>query len=1269
MLKNGSKVKYLYHASLMKRLLICYLLLLSLGSQKVLADVFIVTTTLPTGDGSLRDALQKAAANRDLVTDTIRFNITRARDLIIRIPVNDLLPALSNNLVIDGTTQPGPFLGVSEAKVCVSIEALYNGTSLLYLFDGRGARNVKIYGLFLKGNVISATGGRPDALNAIMLQGSSNIVIGEPGKGNVISGWTRGVYEEYDARFSKSRNIRVQSNIFGLDTDGRSITFGDRTGLSAANNYSVWFKGSSNDFLVGGSSSAEGNIFYSSITDVTVSGEQVNDGITTISNNKFGIDYNGNNIQASSLTAIAVSNIDAMPNGVSILATPVITKNYIGGQSRGIGIHCSGLKTHFLVEENILGYEDATGNPDRNNSLGRGMVISACYQATIRKNIIRYWQTGALLLDASFSIRITDNSTYCNRKRAIEMRSFGPATTPPVRKQPFAYINRIDPFRGRVSGTSLPDNTIELFYNENCPTCEGKTLFATVTADANGDWSYNGAVSGDNVTATATDIFFATAEYSMPKLDTSALSISAVTCTGGLGSICGLRIVSGTKWRWEDAGGNIVGYDTCLRQVPAGRYFLKLSIGNSCEESFAFTIRDVTPVINSAGVTVRSARCGGSNGSICGISVLNGVRYTWEDDLGNAVASTLCFNAAAPGRYRLKVEGQQSCAVYSSYFTVPNLRPRINASNAVIIQPSCGKDNGSITGLQLADTDFATIAWYNDLGVLITAGKDLANAAPGRYKLVVRDNTANCGDSTLYFTLSRVPAPTMNAAGVRVTDATCGNSNGAITGITLNNITGIASYRWVDQAGNIIGTAADLLNTAPGTYRLKVKDGSNCDTLFSATYTIADRGSVSLDSSTLTIVPAGCARNTGGITGMKISGATALEWRNTATGAVVSTTGDLGNVPPGAYQLIATNSTHGCTARSSVYNITTAPPLPLEVVADSVAQATCGLDNGSIRLTRFNGNTLLFSFRWLKDSATAIGTGLSLSGLAPATYHFIATDTNGCERAIYKTTITALALPTLDERNALLYADTCRLSTGGIAGISASSDAGALQYNWYTAGGQPAGQYPRLSGVQAGDYYLVATDARGCAVQSRVYSIPAVTVQLPAPRYNQLINIARNADARITPLDSRSGTYELFDRLTGTLLERNTTGAFTVARVGADRELYVRFTAGPCSSGQTFISIKVFDETRLTIPNVFSPNNDGINDVFRIQVTGYFKLNYLKIFNRYGQVVHEVRDLNLPWDGTRNGAPLPVATYYWVLEGIDMNNKLLRKSGSITIIR
>ncbi|HEY0677300.1 MAG TPA: gliding motility-associated C-terminal domain-containing protein, partial [Chitinophagaceae bacterium] len=483
------------------------------------------------------------------------------------------------------------------------------------------------------------------------------------------------------------------------------------------------------------------------------------------------------------------------------------------------------------------------------------------------------------------------------------------------------------------------------------------------------------------------------------------------------------------------------------------------------------------------------------------------------------------------------------------------------------------------------------------------------------------------------------------------------------------NVTGNVNYWWVNQSGSIVAVTPDLLNMAPGSYRLKVKDGSNCDTLFSPLYSIADKGSIVLDSSVVTITPTGCTRITGSISGLKVLGATQLEWRNTNSGILVATTQELNSIPAGNYQLTAVNAIYGCTVRSSVYTVQVAQPIVIEVLADSVKDATCGNNNGSIRLIQLSNNTSVFGFRWLMDSTTIVGNGLSITGLAPATYYCIAADSNGCERSIYKKVISAKQLPVLDENNAFVSADTCGFGTGRISGITASSDIQGIQYVWRTDAGQEAGRSLQLVNIAAGDYYLTVTDARGCTIRSKKYTVPSINVALPAPRYNAVINIARFSDARFEPLDFRSGMYELYDKATGQLIVRNSSGSFVLQNVPVDRELSVQFTAGPCNSARAEILIRVFDETKLTIPNAFSPNNDGINDVFRIQAAGYFKINYLKIFNRWGQMIHESRDLNTGWDGRRNGSPLPVGTYYWILQGIDMNNKLLSRSGSLTLIR
>jgi len=1252
----------------MKRLLfICHILMV-LGGQSAFAEIFIVTTTSPSGPGSLRDAIEKAAANGDRETDYIQFNITRARDNFIRIALNDPLPALTSNLIIDGTTQPGAAFGVTQAKVGIALEGFSSGTNMLYGLDARQAKDIKIYGLFIKANVVDrATLQPPDQLYGIVLGGSTNIDIGQPGKGNLISGWTNGIYDISNNRWGTSASIIIRSNIFGLDIDGVSTQYQDRTGGTATNKNSIVFEKSSRNNQVGGASANEGNVFNSSVIDVVLQGMLANDGLVTISNNSFGLDVNGDNLSSTSGIGVRVFDINTFPGNPFLPATPVINYNYFGGKIRASAIVATNVKTNFLIHDNTLGYEDRSGQPPRDANYGIGILIRNSEQAAIRNNVIRYWKSGAILMDTTYSVTISGNSTYCNKKRAIVLNHWS-VMNPAQRPFPFAYINTIAGIRSNITGTAVPRSKVELFYNQDCPNCEGKTWFATVQADLNGNWQYSGPLTGDNIVATATDVGGATSEYSRPAIDTSTLAITPASCVGSLGSICGLKILSGTDWHWEDVNGNNLGSDTCLRNVPAGYYFLKISIGSSCQESFVFLILDVTPTIDITNVVVRDARCNGPYGYICGVDIRNAVSWSWEDEFGNVVNTNLCFNTAYPGKYRLRVKGQGNCDALSPFFEIKNITPRIDATNVQLIQPSCEKSNGSITGVQVFDDLFSRMGWYNENGILVSTNKDLMNAAPGKYKFVLKDVSGVCGDSTIFYVLAKVPAMQVNTINVQLVHATCGNSNGSISGITIVDAVGNPNYQWVDAQKNVVATTLDLLNAAPGTYQLKTKDGSNCDTVFSPLYTIINQGNILIDASSVRISPAGCTKNNGAITGLKINGATNYEWIALPGNNVVGNLIDLINVPAGKYQLRALNNSFACSLLSAVFEVNTASPLKVDLLSDAVQDARCGQNNGSIQLTV--GNSSAFTFIWLKDSTSNISNALSIAGLSPATYYCVATDTNGCTQNFYKKKIIAAPLPTLDETRASIKEDTCSMNTGAITGLIAASDQPGLRFEWKNDNGDVVGNQLQLSRVVAGGYQLNLVDARGCVLNSQHYDINSINVSLPAPIYSfTKLEIARNTDANLKIKQARPGLYELSDVATGTIIQQNNSGDFVLKNVASDRLVQVKYSSGPCSSTVTQISIKVFDDTRLTIPNAFSPNNDGINDLFKIKVEGYFLMKYLKIFNRYGQLVFEGRDINLSWDGRKNGSELPLGTYYWVLEGTDVKNKPVNRSGSVTLLR
>ncbi len=1244
------------------------------------ADTFVVNSALPTGAGSLREAIEKANANGTAVTDYITFDLpTRRGPATILLAPNNPLPALTSNIVIDGSTQPGNALGITDAKVAVAIQGFFSDdTRYYYIFQATNATNIQIYGLFLWAQVGDRTTGQPPRhLYGINLRQCSEVIIGAPGKGNLISGWGRGVYAEY-FRGAPCHHITVQSNFMGVKEDGISTVLiaGTRPGdpgVPATNDYCLSFD-KATDLFIGGEAPELGNNLNGT-NDIHCYGHPdptLNDSILII-NNKMGIDANGDMIASTSGVGIIIESYNKLNSSTRADAGIIIRKNYIAGKSRAFGIILNKIQSYFAIEQNLIGGEKRNA-PIRNTFLGIGISVGNSTAGIIggpapgNENYIRYCSQMALNLSGTSDITFRYNSTYCNAKRAVAIDNW--ATVNGARPQPFITVNGINQATGTIRGTALPNSAIDLYADDDCPNCEGKTHLGIVAiADATGQWTYtNASLTGKSIVATATDPQGATSEYSAPLVDDDDLLITPVSCSA-LGSICGLKIISGSDWEWRDLTGTVVGRDTCLTNVPAGTYTLWLPVGTgSCQEEFTFIVpANTLNIDSSAGILFTQARCGKNNASICGLKAVGAVSWSWEDVLGNTISTDMCLTNVPAGTYRFKVS-DGSCDKFTNFYTITNVSPDIEVTNLQTNLTTCNKANGSIRGIILSGMNFSTTQWIDENRNAIATTTDLLNVPAGRYKLIALDNTAGCGDSTAWITVAATPAPALVITAAQVTHATCGQANGSILNITTINTTGLVEARWVDETGAIVGNDLVLLSIKAGKYRLKIKDRSNCDTVVSAPFEILDNGAVTLDSSALSVNPAGCTKNNGSIIGMKISGATFWQWHNLTTNQVVGNNPEINQLPAGSYQLWATNSTFNCQAKSHIYNIGIAPPLSVAVTRITTKDAACNNPDGSITVNELSNDAALFSFRWLRDSLTQMATGLSISNLNPATYYLIATDTNGCEQSIYKKSIIMQPLPAMNETGAVIQPDKCGFGTGSIAGITASSAAGPLQYQWYN-NNVPVGKQASITGLLAGTYHLVINDINGCTLKSSDFSIPQVIMPLPAPQYDNII-IPRNTDGVLKVKNPVAGaTYTLYQAATNAVIEQNQTGNFTLKKVPEDTRYYIIYQAGPCTSDQGQVSIKVIDMTKLDIPNTFTPNNDGINDEFRIGVTGYFKLNGLKIFNRWGQLVFESRDLKLVWNGNKNGQLLPVATYYWVIEGIDLNGKLLRQSGSVTLIR
>jgi gliding motility-associated-like protein len=105
-------------------------------------------------------------------------------------------------------------------------------------------------------------------------------------------------------------------------------------------------------------------------------------------------------------------------------------------------------------------------------------------------------------------------------------------------------------------------------------------------------------------------------------------------------------------------------------------------------------------------------------------------------------------------------------------------------------------------------------------------------------------------------------------------------------------------------------------------------------------------------------------------------------------------------------------------------------------------------------------------------------------------------------------------------------------------------------------------------------------------------------------------------------------------------------------------------------TGYDTVKVRVFKTSPdFFVPNAFTPNNDGINDIIRPVPAGIRSMEYFMIYNRYGQLVFSTSKVEQGWDGKINGHPQAAGLYAWKLLGRDYTGKVITKTGTLVLIR
>jgi gliding motility-associated-like protein len=101
-----------------------------------------------------------------------------------------------------------------------------------------------------------------------------------------------------------------------------------------------------------------------------------------------------------------------------------------------------------------------------------------------------------------------------------------------------------------------------------------------------------------------------------------------------------------------------------------------------------------------------------------------------------------------------------------------------------------------------------------------------------------------------------------------------------------------------------------------------------------------------------------------------------------------------------------------------------------------------------------------------------------------------------------------------------------------------------------------------------------------------------------------------------------------------------------------------------------FVSVKIFKtKPQVFVPTAFTPDGDGKNDMFRPIAVGITRIEYFRVYNRWGQLVFSTTVNGKGWDGKIGGKDQGSGTFVWLVRGADFTGKTFFAKGTVTLIR
>ncbi len=550
-----------------------------------------------------------------------------------------------------------------------------------------------------------------------------------------------------------------------------------------------------------------------------------------------------------------------------------------------------------------------------------------------------------------------------------------------------------------------------------------------------------------------------------------------------------------------------------------------------------------------------------------------------------------------------------------------------------------GDCNGSTVDFTNASTPCPDIfAWnFGDPGspqnTSVQENPSHSYSAPGTYTVTLTATDA-CG-------ATGTTTQDIHILGVSVdaVQPTCGQNNGSLTA-NVTGASGTVNYYWSPGGA----TTQTISNLGPGDYTVTVSAVNSCSASASATLS----GSVGNLALTLNHTDVSCAGAADGTaTAVATGGVAPLSFLWTPNGEATGTITGLG---AGVYGCTVSDAS-GCSAQQNV-TVQEPPPLVLSAGPDT---AVC---LGSIVDLHADatGGTPGYTYSWAPE-------GPSVSPQATALYTVTATDANGCISAPANVTVTV---------SAAFQASFTAADTAGCAPLCATfqaQPAGAAAYQWsFGDGGQGANASVVHCYTAGGSYTvgLTVTDSVGCTASVSRTDLVQAFVR-PVASFTPSPSTATIDDPVVHFINTsqHAAEYAWSFGDAGSSASAESSPSFTYAGVDCYTVHLVATSVEGCRDS-TAGMVCVEDPYMLFMPNAFTPDGDGINDVLlpisSVRVPKQFTLS---IFNRWGMPVYTSEDLHAGWDG----GTAPSGIYVWKIWITDAFGTQHEAIGHVALLR